>query len=250
MTDEVPFPVYHGTSTIFLPSIFEAGLGGRNPVAECRGVQCLDRLVNIADVAFQNSDEWSVDRIGLDLMRRQTITGANMNFRHGGAYVTPAETTAVGYALSNEVGSELLSECIKLYRRIATQVASEVLTLRDEFRQVFDLSLGIGKPVLIRIIDLPRASIQTEQAGDANVPIDELLNLEPGIRAIAAQQSNFELLLPHRVDPSQVWLIKPLPDCPISSSSYKLEPYGTTVARSSDCYGSQRIGRRGRLGYE
>lgn len=61
-----------------------------------QGVQCLDRLVNIADAVFQNSDEWGVERIGLDLMRRQTITGANMNFRHGGAYLTPAESTAVG----------------------------------------------------------------------------------------------------------------------------------------------------------
>lgn len=98
---EVPFPLYHGTSTIFLASIFEAGLGGRNPVAEYRyrAVECLDRLMNIADAVFHHSDDWGVERIGLDLMRRQTITGANINFRHGGAYVTPAERNAVGYAL-------------------------------------------------------------------------------------------------------------------------------------------------------
>ena len=225
MTDVVPFPLYHGTSTIFLPSILEAGLGGQNPVAEYRGVQCLDRLVDIADVAFQDSSEWGLERIGLDLMRRQAITGGHMNFRHGGAYLSPAEITAVRYAESNAVGSELLSECVNLFRRLAEKGASDVYPLRIEFRKVFELSLHIGKPVLIQITDLPRQSIQTEQAEDPNFNIDQLLSFEPLTRALAAQQFNFELLLPHPVDASKVWIVERILGRPIDSNGYELTPY-------------------------
>jgi hypothetical protein len=218
----VPFPLYHGTSTIFLASILKTGLGGRNVVAEWRAVECLTRLIAVADNVFRDSPEWLGERYGLDLMTRQTVTGSHMNFRHGGAYVSPAEVSAVRYAVTNTVGSEILSECVKLLRAPALR-GDALSAVGRAFPRILGLATIEVQPLVMRLDAVPLAAVQTEQGGNPSEQISTLVGFSPAIRNTVAQQFNFELVEPYQIDPSQVWVIRSS-GYPINSQDYELEP--------------------------
>ncbi|MCZ8014482.1 MAG: hypothetical protein O9274_02175 [Limnobacter sp.] len=228
MAEVVPFSLYHGTSTIFLASILETGLGGRNVVAEWRAVECLTRLIAVADNVFGNTPDWIGERYGLDLMARQAVTGAHMNFRHGGAYLSPTEVSAVRYAVTNTVGSEILSECVKLLR--APALEGEALS---EVGREFPSILGLAaieveaQPLLLRLDAVPLAAVQTEQGVNPSEQISMLLSFSPDLLSTVGQQFNFELVEPFQIDPSQVWVISSTGYLG-NPQSYELEPWVAT----------------------
>lgn len=223
-----PFSLYHGTSTIFLDSILETGLGGRDVVAEWRAVECLARLITVADNVFGNSSGWIGERYGLDLMTRQAVTGANMNFRHGGAYLSPAEVSAVRYAVTNAVGSEILSECVKLLRAPALK-GDALSAVGREFPKILGLATIEVEvlPLLIRLDAVPYAAVQTELGVNPSDQISTLLGFSPDLLSTVMQQLNFELVEPYQIDPSQVWVIRSTGSL-ADSQSYELRSWLTT----------------------
>lgn len=192
----IPFPLFHGTSTSFLPSILTRGLGAFDPVSSANGVRCLARLLPLADRYLADRETWQVERISVEYMAKQCVTNGHMNFRHGSTYCSPSEATAVRYALSNSHGSELLSSCIGLYGQLALTAPDEVSFLKVEFPEIYSLSLTRPSPILIIMQNVCSSALRTEQGGDAIEQIREIASASDEVAQVICQQSNFELTAP------------------------------------------------------
>lgn len=53
----ITFPLYHGTSSLFVDSIRKLGLGARNPIAEYGVVHFLESIYRICEELFADDDE-------------------------------------------------------------------------------------------------------------------------------------------------------------------------------------------------
>lgn len=101
------FPLYHGTCTLFLESIAQHGLGGWDPIKEWRVLECLHKLIPIAEKNRHRSLEITKLLAAIEPMARQVNAG--LNFQHGAVYLSPSRFTAVRYATGKKKGSELIS---------------------------------------------------------------------------------------------------------------------------------------------
>ncbi|MEJ7559161.1 MAG: hypothetical protein WKF66_12700 [Pedobacter sp.] len=108
---------WHGTSTIFLRSIRETGLGAINPSRDWKILELLQFLFNevirlkIDNVVFdlhRASIAASVSQTTLD------YRGKKLNFQHDGVHLSASCIRAATYACENLAGSELLQKCMNL----------------------------------------------------------------------------------------------------------------------------------------
>lgn len=219
----VPFPLFHGTSTAFLPSILKRGLGAFDPVSSANGVRCLTRLLPLADRYLLDQETWQLERIGIEFMVKQCVTNGNMNFRHGSTYCSPSEATAVRYALSNSHGSELLSSCIGLYRRLSLTASDQISFFEVEFPEIYSLSLTRPVPVLIVVQNVPGSVLRTEQGSDAIEQIYAIAsaNHDDEVAQVMFEQFNFELTAPI---PSE-WLVVKRIESKGLGDEYELLPH-------------------------
>ena len=225
--NDVPFPLFHGTSTLFADRILNSSLGSQNPVAETNAVACLSQLLAVGDVALACEADWVSESYSLRHIAAQSVTGAGFNFRHGSTYLSPSEETAVRYALSNSHGSEIISACVALLNKLRVVAESNVECIEKNFPRIRDLSSGCFEPVLMRADSVPVSALRTEQ-GEANVQerIRWLLEFEnPAIRDSIAQQENFEVVSSIEAATLTVWRIKGRDGVPLSVNCYQLVPY-------------------------
>jgi len=105
----IQVPLYHGTTSLFVDSIKEHGLGGFNPVEEWGLVSIYRALFEVADKKFRGASSWERHREKASYIAYQTNSsdGLDYNFRHGNVYLTPIRKVAFDYASIDE-GSELL----------------------------------------------------------------------------------------------------------------------------------------------
>jgi hypothetical protein len=170
--DVLPFPLYHGTSSVWRASIIKHGLGGRRIVEELHAVDfCRAALGSLASLPADRQPEI------LEPTKRiasQQVTEGGFNFRHGGAaYVTPSRSAALRYA-GNYLGSEILTECESLYRAVMfSGGGSEPSWLREypELRSVLRFQ---GSPMIVRIRGVRAQDLLTE---DGRKPDEQLLAL-------------------------------------------------------------------------
>ena len=107
-------PLHHGTSSLFLESIHQHGLGGVNPIERFAVRQFFTDILRLCDKALAGDQDWEAFRFVHELLRDQVTQGDNANFQHGDTYLTPSRASAVGYALTNRYGSELISNAYRL----------------------------------------------------------------------------------------------------------------------------------------
>jgi hypothetical protein len=91
---ELPFPLYHGTSTIWKDSILKYGLGGKNITKELRAVEFFREAWATLDSLPEHLRPPGSQTVR-DLMANQGVSNAGVNFRHGGLYLTPNRSAAV-----------------------------------------------------------------------------------------------------------------------------------------------------------
>jgi hypothetical protein len=97
--DVLPFPLYHGTSSIFLPSIRKNGLGGVNPVAQLDVLTSLRHLAASCKDSCTSDPWWDENKKCIEKMAQQQVT-AGMNWRHGAAYRGATQPDSTGDALT------------------------------------------------------------------------------------------------------------------------------------------------------
>jgi hypothetical protein len=105
--NEVPVPLYHGTSSLFLEEIRQFGLGGRDPLVDLKMPEFVQELWPLVQA---NLGSTAIFRARSGLFSRMVEQRAgNWNFQRGQTYVSPSRETAVIYAANNRYGSELLT---------------------------------------------------------------------------------------------------------------------------------------------
>ena len=195
-------PLYHGTSEIFMPSIRQHGLGAINPNAELRSRELLLELLDIDD-GHQFLDP--MYRAEAEAISQQRITAGGFNYRHGGTYFSPSQTSAVRYALMHRWGSELLSKALDGLAQLETYNAVRVTALSEKYAAISELRAHAHRPALIEVSAVPLRRLRSEDGEDPRPVVEQMADmplLEAGRSDLVWQQTNFELL--GHVPPSEV----------------------------------------------
>lgn len=189
------FPLYHGTSTLFLEGIARFGLGGQNPVEQLRVIECAQRLLPIAEARVSDSRVLQAVFSSFQRMAAQTNTG--LNFQHGQPYLTPALNTAIRYAVNKEQGSEIITYTLKIIRELIQLGEKEVKeTLYQEFSELFALLDIQAAPVLLHVDGVEEDSLLSEKGEPATSTLEYIrktLIKFPDKGADLCQQENFRL---------------------------------------------------------
>jgi hypothetical protein len=193
-------PLYHGTSAVFLASIRAFGLGAENPHHRLNTIELLRELNAIAEIHLQ-ADEWYlIEKFSIENMVAQEVTASRLNFRHGSVYLTPAKMVAVRYAVSNSLGSELLSYAIELFGRLREFGCGQLDAITGRYSNALSLVDKPREPVLIEARDIPLENLRAESGGDAGSTADRIADtaasLDPELVPEVWGQFNFELLAP------------------------------------------------------
>jgi hypothetical protein len=180
----LPFPLYHGTSTLWREWICAHGLGGKNIVGELRAVEFLQEAVALLDSLYRDSWPEKIlgEQFGLRAMESQQVTGGGFNFRHaGGVYLTPSRSKALQYALSksNTLGSEIISTCERLYRFLISVEFGSASAWLDSYPQLLSVfqRFGTGSPLIIRIDAVRLEDLLAENASSPSNDVARLLDL-------------------------------------------------------------------------
>ena len=189
-------PLFHGTSTALLTSIESHGLGGGDPVSALDAVACLNALSSLAEVALSRDEWWASEADCIHRMCAQSISAAGFNFRHGQTYVSASELTAVRYAITNCVGSELLSTCIELRERVAHFPNKRLAAIEFQYRDLFSLSEGNPRPLLLRLDGVRTEQLLSETGGPPNDVLASIESLASIGLPEALQGHNFILSTP------------------------------------------------------
>ena len=184
------FLLYHGTSSLFLDSITEFGLGGQNVCEKYRIIEMFTQVVDVFKKKDMNSDWWAMEGFICEKMIGGEVTNGGFNFRYGGVYLTPSLETAQRYSQSNKYGSELVSYFIRSYEELykhAPSLAYQIFPLNHPLREL--IASG-SQPVVLEINGLNKNDLTTEQGE----PIDAQLKLMNEMPKAIWQQFNFECL--------------------------------------------------------
>lgn len=204
----IRIPLYHGTSTLFLNSIIEFGLGGRNLIAEWKILEFAKVIYPLVEKHLSARDDLMLKCQTFRFMVEQK--SAAMNFQHGDTYLSPAPITAIRYAADNRYGSELLTYTLDLLNELVhLKIAGVCDKLYRAYPHIFEKLDVSPAPLLIRVDDISPTVLVAENGGDAQPVwehIEELTRDFPSCDAVL-QQSNFRLRVPVSVVRSKIWLI-------------------------------------------
>ncbi|WP_199458388.1 hypothetical protein [Vibrio owensii] len=174
-------PLYHGTTSAFVDSIKEHGLGGVDHLGQIGAKSLMQDLFALAEKQDWTDENWLKHR---KLLEPLVIQERNQvyNFQHGGAYLTYSKELAKKYALENPFGCEYL-QYLRLFIQLLLQ--KDVNEVKDYFdHPVFELWQKPNDPYLITL----------EQVELENVEPENDVNLETQIASIESQikQGNYD----------------------------------------------------------
>lgn len=220
---KLTFPLFHGTSSLFVDSIFDSGLGGDNPIRQLEVLPFLRNLYEICQQTLCGDPEWLSRR----WLVEQMITQRNPALRHGNSFLSPSRDTAVRYALSNPFGSEIISTALKFYNLLIEREPDRKVDPRLIGFPVVAVFNRAPEPVLVKASRVDISCLQGEQGQSAQQVITGLANMLSGVGtelfAVVSQQSNFRLIKPIDVRQLRLYYIKPTDDDPIFPE-YDLKP--------------------------
>jgi len=182
------FPLYHGTTSIFLDSINELGLGGENICEKYQISEMFTQIVEALKKQNMDSEWWICEGYICEKMIGGTVTNGGFNFRYGGVYLTPSLETAKMYAQSNKYGSELVSYFLRSYEELFEHnpaLADHIFPSNHPLRDVIALDAA---PVVLEISGITKDGLTTEQGE----PIEAQLELMSKLPEALWQQFNFE----------------------------------------------------------
>ncbi len=206
---KLDFPLYHGTCTLFVESIGRHGLGGWNPVKEWRVLECLRKVLPIAEKHVASS-EIIRNNIGNAQSMAKQVNGG-LNFQHGAVYLSPSRETAVRYACGKKKGSELISRTILLIEELCRlKVVDECGDISQQYPDLLNVLTIDPAPVLIQIPQVDADMLLSERGespADTLAKIRDIQTRFPDRWEQLGQQLNFRLTQPISADEISVSLI-------------------------------------------
>lgn len=205
-----PVSLYHGTSSLFIPSIIEHGLGGKNLIKEWRIIEFTKAIYPLIDKYLSEDKEWKNEILTFKYILEQKST--NMNFQHGDTYLSPSKLAATRYSISNQFGSEILSCAVKFTKKLKSMGISEINEdLSQEYKKIFEIINTPYLPVLIELPHLLHSDLLDEHGKDAMENIEMVINVlrsEHADSDIILQQTNFRLRHAIHSNAMKFWKIK------------------------------------------
>lgn len=109
------FPLFHGTSSIFLDSINKHGLGGKIKI----DLKLLKDICGAHESLGKDNLWWlaNSDQYNNYILTDRIVKGRS-NYVYGELHLSASRITAENYALSKKYGSELLSYTIIAYEEL------------------------------------------------------------------------------------------------------------------------------------
>jgi len=179
-------PLYHGTSSLFLDSIKNEGLGKINIVNKHDLITPLNEIYQI----LKNSIEhWKRNGWYVENMINQKTSRAS-NWQHGQVYLSPSLQKAPSYAQSNNYGSEFVSQIIRMYNELKKNNLNYVMQ-NDYINSILD---KVYDPIVIKVSNLPISILECEAGLSINEQID-IINQSLDIET-ECQMLNFRLISP------------------------------------------------------
>jgi hypothetical protein len=136
---------------------------------------------------------------------------AATNFQHGDTYLSPAESTAVRYAVHERLGSELFSYAVDfLDELLLRKVPGVEDNLYRRYRRIFGLLNVSVAPLLIEVPSLPLAALSAEGGGDPGLLVEQVrrtIQDHAEFGTALLQQTNFRLRRPVPVAALKLWLM-------------------------------------------
>ncbi|WP_461636927.1 hypothetical protein [Labilibaculum euxinus] len=203
---------YHGTSSIFLNSIKETGLGGINPNFEYRNLDVLRFLYKEAENTLLDNSDYLKIRTTTQAMAQQGMVDLIQSngekqrcfFRHDGIYIALSIMRAIVYANQNKYGSEIVCRCEILYYLLKEK--NKDIKIPDDINlfRIDKLSEIQHEPIIIEVSNVNDYDLRKEDGKTAKEALDFLRNTFPYIstedRFEFEQHCNFELLKPIPVE--------------------------------------------------
>ncbi len=210
MPDNIPFPLYHGTSTLFMDSIFSEGLGGIDPIKKNRIIDLAREVKSLADANLADCPDYQSRRFSFDQMTKQS-TG-QFNWQHGESYLSPSIHTAIRYATNKRFGSEIVTYTLDILTElIRRKIPGVTDNLFQKYPQAFGWLDSSPSPLLIRVNDVSRAYLESETNTSCSQQIaklESLLKHEPKSFGLVGQQMNFRLSGPISANQIELFLIQ------------------------------------------
>jgi hypothetical protein len=170
----LPFSLYHGTSTVFLKSILENGLGGKNPVSDWKMLELANKVFELSTRHLDDYISFKNRRNSFENMIYQRNEG--MNWQHGETYLSSSIHKATSYATSNWMGSELLTHIADFLKELIKRNIPDVTHgLYREYPDVFKLLETSPSALLIEIPGLTPSDIKSENGGEPLENLDFLI---------------------------------------------------------------------------
>lgn len=224
----LPFPLYHGTSTLFLKDILEYGLGGKNPLADLNFYDFSKEISPLIEEHLAKEDEHMARTYSFFNMvsQRKAVHENAWNWTHGATFLSPSEKTAARYSLSNPHGSEFLSYGVEFLRELVRRNIPGVAdSLYQSYPQIFNLLDISPAPIIIEVHQCSSNVLLTEQ-GDA--PDDRVYSLLNRVNndlkklEVLGQQDNFYLKSPIQSAQFKIWLVNTLRWSPYNPSYQRI----------------------------
>jgi len=223
----LPFPLYHGTSSLFLKSIIDHGLGGTNPIEEWGIIAFARDIIPLIDEYLGDDEQYAQRIYSYKMMAEQKNAG--WNYQHGDTYLSPAKQTAIRYAVNKQYGSEILTYSLEFLEELSRRnVPSVNDSLYQKYAHIFALLDTSPCPLLIRIDKPKQKDLITERGKCAEEQIENLIKHQkddPSSFQLISQQSNFRLIKPASADRIKIFFINVINWDPITPEYqlYKLQ---------------------------
>jgi hypothetical protein len=209
-------PLFHGTSTIFLESIIENGLGGRNPIKDLNIFDLAKEVYNLSENFLKDTKLYEVSHFSLGQMVKQT--SESMNFQHGDTYLSPSQKTAIKYVIGDpytrltnkklHYGSELLTYTLNFMMEIIKKEIPEVEDdLINRFPKVYNFLKSWPSPIVIELNDVPIDHLLSESGNDPDETLKKIQFAFDKDMPQLCQQYNFRLLQSVNSSELKFWLI-------------------------------------------
>jgi len=207
--NQIDFPLYHGTSTIFLEDIIKHGLGGLNPIEEWQVLECARDILPLAQKYLSADRNYANKMRSFEMMTRQSQD--TFNFQHGDTYLSPAKFTAIRYAINTRYGSELLTYTVHFLDGLVRLGVSGVCDdLYQKYPHVFHkLDISVA-PLLIEVEGVKSCDLLSEKGDDPQAQFELILKAKrehPDFSEDLIQQNNFRLKKHVAASKITVWLI-------------------------------------------
>jgi hypothetical protein len=201
--------LFHGTSTLFMDSIIQHGLGGVNPVEKLKLVDLSKEVYSLSEYYLKNSKMFENRSASYKRMSEQD--NGSYNFQHGDTYLSASKETALDYAMNKTFGSEILTYTIDFLKElIRLDIEYVKKELYRRYPKVFGYIDANPSPILVQARNVKIDSLVNEYG---EVPVNEFTTIEkwlhsdPHLLNAALSQVNFRLLTPKHVDDLSFWLV-------------------------------------------